>query len=330
MKIKSKKLLPYTIAVAPMVRVSTPQMRTLWNIIAPNIYFYTEMYHCLAVIFNKQLLERIPNKQNGTNAFQIAGNNAENIYKATKILSNNGWQEINLNAGCPAVSARKGEYGLSLLNNKQKLSECLYAMKEASVTKVSLKCRIGVDNTFGEDFLHEIIELAIKAGIDWTIVHARSGWLKGLNPKENRRVPPVDYDCVKKVSNHYPEYPIIINGSIDSLAKIKDQLNYFPAVMIGRWIQNQPFILNDLQNNYCSNKNQTINKYMCLLMDKIDEELNNGASWRIWLNSLMSFLHGMSNCRKWRQRIHECVVSDSQTNFKELRNQWYDYWQNKE
>lgn len=328
MTFKLNKNLPYKIAIAPMVRVSTPQMRCLWHIIAPELYFYTEMYHVMAVIFNKNLPDLFPSKENGTKAFQIAGNNAENILKATSILSNNKWQEINLNAGCPAPSARKGEYGLSLLKDKSKLKECLQALKEGGKTKVSLKCRIGVDKTGGEDFLYEIIDIAKTVGIDWVIVHARMGWLKGLDAKQNRRVPPIDYECVRKVSKYFSDYPIIINGSIDSLPKVKHHLESFPAVMIGRWIQKHPFALVDLQNTFYEKQEVSIDKQLCLLMDKITSEKNKGNSWRPWLMSLMPFLHGLANCRNWRQKIHNCLISDGNLSFNELTNQWYEHWHN--
>ncbi|KQP72429.1 tRNA-dihydrouridine synthase A [Methylobacterium sp. Leaf112] len=179
-------------------------------------------------------------------AVQLGGSNPADLAASARIAEDFGYDEVNLNVGCPSDRVQDGRFGACLMREPALVAECVAAMKAAVSVPVTVKCRIGVDDQDTEIALDALAEAVIAAGIDGLVVHARKAWLQGLSPKENRDVPPLDYDRVARLKRAHPGLPVAINGGIATIADAKAQLAHVDGVMIGRAAYTDPAILLDI------------------------------------------------------------------------------------
>jgi tRNA-dihydrouridine synthase A len=176
-------------------------------------------------------------------AIQLGGSEPAALAKAAKIAEDFGYCEINLNVGCPSDRVKSGAFGACLMREPELVADCVVAMKRAVQVPVTVKCRLGVDDQEPREALFTLAEKAVAAGADALIVHARMAWLKGLSPRQNREVPPLNYPLVHALKREYPHLPIIINGGITSLDEARTQLAYVDGVMMGRAAYHTPEVL---------------------------------------------------------------------------------------
>ncbi|KFI31306.1 tRNA-dihydrouridine synthase A [Haematobacter massiliensis] len=244
----------YRLSVAPMIDLTDRHCRYLHRQMSRHTLLYTEMVVAAALVRGGalRLLDHDPSEQ--PVAVQLGGSEPGELAAATRICVDHGYREVNLNVGCPSDRVQSGCFGAVLMRDPALVSDCLAAMREAAevtgagvrgagVTgvEVTVKCRIGVDDQVPEEVLPAFLETVQAAGIHRVIVHARKAWLKGLSPKENREIPPLDYPLVLSMKRAFPDLTIIINGGIGSLATARELLEQgLDGVMIGRAAYHDP------------------------------------------------------------------------------------------
>lgn len=243
---------PWRFSVAPMMDWTDRHCRVFHRLLTRHALLYSEMVTTGAILHGDRdrLLGFSPVEQ--PVALQLGGSDPDDLAASARIGAEYGYREINLNCGCPSDRVQNGRFGACLMREPALVAECVAAMKAVVSVPVTVKCRIGVDDQAPEEALFAMAEACVKAGVDALIVHARMAWLKGLSPKENRDIPPLDYALVRRLKAHYPALPIAINGGIAGIAEAKALLvpdEAGPAldgVMLGRAAYQNPALLLDV------------------------------------------------------------------------------------
>ncbi|WP_374544790.1 tRNA dihydrouridine(20/20a) synthase DusA [Rhodoblastus sp.] len=221
-------------SIAPMMEWTDRHYRVLARLHSRKALLYTEMVTSAAIIHGDR--ERLLGFDASEHpvAVQLGGSNPDELARAAKICAEFGYDEVNLNVGCPSDRVQNGAFGACLMREPDLVARCVAAMKQAVTLPVTVKCRIGVDDQEPREALFAMARAVVDAGADALIVHARKAWLKGLSPKENRDIPPLDYALVHELKRAFPGTPIAINGGIETIDAMQDQLEHVDGVMIGR------------------------------------------------------------------------------------------------
>ncbi|MCW2317974.1 tRNA-dihydrouridine synthase A [Rhodoblastus acidophilus] len=234
LKEKTSNFSPWRFCVAPMMEWSDRHYRVLARLHSRHARLYTEMVTSAAVIHGDR--DRLLGFDASEHplAVQLGGSDPDELARAAILCASYGYDEINLNVGCPSDRVQNGAFGACLMREPDLVAACVGAMKAAVALPVTVKCRIGVDDQEPRAALFEIAEKCVAAGVDALIVHARKAWLKGLSPRENRDVPPLDYALVHELKRALPATPVAINGGLETLAACRAQLEGLDGVMVGR------------------------------------------------------------------------------------------------
>ena len=242
-------------------------------------------------------------------ALQLGGSNPDELAKCSEIAESMGYDEINLNLGCPSERVQKGSFGACLMIEPKLVQKCLNAMKQSVSIPVTAKCRTGIDKIEDYDFLRCFIEGIANQNIATIIIHARNAILKGLSPRQNRTIPPLKYDYVYRIKEDFPELEIIINGGIGSLTEAKDHLQNVDGVMLGRAPYDNPMMLDDVDSEIFGEPKKQIlrldilKEYLTYL-----EELDDP---KIRLNQVLKHIYGLNkglkNARKYRYEINQIM-----------------------
>ena len=233
--------------IAPMMGRTDSQFRYLVRQISKRTVLFTEMIHSNAILFgNKNKLEEYSNIENPI-VLQLGGNDPKNLGQVSKLANKFNYDEINLNLGCPSPRVSSGGFGAALMNDPELVKNCLSSIKENFDKEVSVKIRLGTDDNDIDETLDNFVDSIKSSGIKVFYVHARKAILKGLTPKQNREIPPVNYERVKKLKVDYSDLEIIINGGIKELDFLKkNDLCNLDGIMIGREVYSNPLIVNDV------------------------------------------------------------------------------------
>ena len=229
--------------VAPMMDRTDRHERFFLRSLSKNAYLYTEMINANAVLFGNQTELLKFNECEHPLAIQLGGNDPIKLSEAATISESYGYDEINLNVGCPSTKVQNGDFGAILMRNPNLVAKCVKAIKNNVNIPVSIKCRIGVDDMDEEKDLNTFIKKVSDSGCKVFIIHARKAWLKGLSPKENRNIPPLNYERVYKLKDEFPHLEIIINGGLENIEDSKNHLTKVDGVMMGRKAYENPFQL---------------------------------------------------------------------------------------
>ena len=229
--------------VAPMMDRTDRHERFFLRSLSKKAYLYTEMINANAVLFGNQNELLKFNECEHPLAIQLGGNDPIKLSEAATISESYGYDEINLNVGCPSTKVQNGDFGAILMRNPNLVAKCVKAIKNNVNIPVSIKCRIGVDDMDEEKDLNTFIKKVSDSGCKVFIIHARKAWLKGLSPKENRNIPPLNYERVYKLKDEFPHLEIIINGGLENVEDSKNHLTKVDGVMIGRKAYENPFQL---------------------------------------------------------------------------------------
>ena len=242
-------------------------------------------------------------------ALQLGGSNPDELAKCSEIAESMGYDEINLNLGCPSERVQKGSFGACLMIEPKLVQRCLNAMKQSVSIPVTAKCRTGIDKIEDYDFLQSFVEGMANQNISTIIIHARNAILKGLSPRQNRTIPPLKYDYVYRIKEDFPELKIIINGGIDTLTEAKDHLQNVDGVMLGRAPYDNPMMLEDVDSEIFGEPKKHIlrldilKKYLSYL-----EELDDP---KIRLNQVLKHIYGLNkglkNAKKYRYEINQIM-----------------------
>ena len=284
--------------------------RYLMRLITKKSFLYTEMVTTGAIIHGNATHQLDFNKSiESPVALQLGGSNPDELAKCSEIAESMGYDEINLNLGCPSERVQKGSFGACLMIEPKLVQRCLNAMKQSVSIPVTAKCRTGIDKIEDYDFLQSFVEGIANQNISTIIIHARNAILKGLSPRQNRTIPPLKYDYVYRIKEDFPELEIIINGGIDSLTEAKDHLQNVDGVMLGRAPYDNPMMLDDVDSEIFGEPKKQIlrldilKEYLTYL-----EELNDP---KIRLNQVLKHIYGLNkglkNARKYKYEINQIM-----------------------
>ena len=313
-----KGKLDHKFCVAPMMQYTDMHDRYLLRLISKNIFLYTEMIATGSLIHGKCFDQLLFNKEEHPVGIQLGGSNVNDLIECSKRSEQEGYDEINLNVGCPSDRVQKGRFGACLMLEPELVSECLFNMQKAVKIPVSIKCRLGIDDNESYDFLYNFISIVKESEINTFIIHARNGILKGLSPRQNRNVPPLKYDYVYKLKNDFPDLEIIINGGIKTIDDSRNHLMHVDGVMIGRAAYDNPFILSDLDSIFYNeqpirkSKKQILNTYL----EYVERQIKNGHNLSRMMKHLFGLSRGDKNAKSFRIKILEIIKNNTLDGYK--------------
>ena len=296
-----------TISIAPMMDWTDRHDRYFLRLITSRALLYTEMVTTGAILFGDadRHLRFDPAEQ--PVALQLGGSSPEDLAKCCEIAETYGYQEINLNVGCPSDRVQNGRFGACLMAEPKTVAACVAAMKSATSLPVTVKNRIGIDNLDSYAHLTEFTETIATAGCETFIIHARKAWLTGLSPKENRTIPPLDYDRVYQLKQDFSELEIIINGVIQSTNEIDRHLEHVDGVMIGREAYQNPYFLAEIDNRYFGLEETAPERKEVVerILPYIDREMAKGVPLKSISRHMLGLFQGRPGAKAWRRHISE-------------------------
>ena len=292
-------------SVAPMMDRTDRHCRYFHRLLTKRSFLYTEMLHANAVL--KGDTEKLLNHHTDEHplVLQLGGSDPSALAEASSISEKFGYSEVNLNVGCPSSKVQKGRFGAVLMKEPKLVAKCISQMKEATTLPVTVKCRIGVDDMDQNIHLDNFINEVSSAGCNTFIIHARKAWLKGLSPKDNREIPPLNYERVYELKNTFPDLKFIINGGIKSLHESSIHLQHVDGVMIGREAYENPLLLAEVDSVIFLDKKISTSRSDILksLIPYIVEELERGTKISHITRHLMGLFRGFNGAKNMRKYL---------------------------
>ena len=294
------------VSVAPMMDCTDRHDRYFLRLISKNVKLYTEMIVSNAIIKgDKDFLLKF-NLLEKPLVLQIGGSNPKELAQATKIAEGYGYDEINLNLGCPSKKVQKNKFGACLMKEPNLVGECINEMKNACSLPISVKTRIGFDDYEDYEYLKKFITIIKNAGSETFIIHARRAILTKLTPKQNLNIPPLNYSFVYDLKKDFKNDTVILNGGIDSIDKIKTHLKKVDGVMIGRAAYHSPYFLADIEKEIFRNGNVlSRSEIMELMIPYIKEETKNGTRLNQIMRHTIGLFHGQKGSSYWKRYLSE-------------------------
>ena len=294
------------VSVAPMMDCTDRHDRYFLRLISKNVKLYTEMIVSNAIIKgDKDFLLKF-NLLEKPLVLQIGGSNPKELAQATKIAEGYGYDEINLNLGCPSKKVQKNKFGACLMKEPNLVGECINEMKNACSLPITVKTRIGFDDYEDYEYLKKFLTIIKNAGSETFIIHARRAILTKLTPKQNLNIPPLNYSFVYDLKKDFKNDTIILNGGIDSISKIKTHLKKVDGVMIGRAAYHSPYFLADIEKEIFKNENVlSRSEIMELMIPYIKEETKNGTRLNQIMRHTIGLFHGQKGSSYWKRYLSE-------------------------
>lgn len=299
--------------VAPMIDVTDRHCRYFLRLMSKRTRLYTEMITCPAIIHGDQDYLLGFNEAEHPLAIQLGGSKPDEYAYCAPIVEQRGYDEININVGCPSDRVQSGHFGACLMKTPHLVAECFQALKENCSLPLTIKCRIGIDNFDNFEFLENFISILAKAGCQTFIIHARIAVLSGLSPKENRTIPPLNYARVLAIKSKYPTLTIILNGGIISLEAAGTHIKNFDGVMLGREIYKNPFILSKVDSLFFNeaysehSRSDVINAYLPYMEQQIAQDTPIHSMAR----HLVGLFHEQKFGRHWRIFISTNTIKNT-------------------
>ena len=300
-------------SIAPMMQYTDMHDRYLLRLISKKVFLYTEMVTTGAILYGKCFHQLEFNQEEHPVAIQLGGSDIDDLIKSSKIAEDYGYDEINLNVGCPSDRVQKGRFGACLMLEPDHVAECLNAMQLNVRVPVTIKCRLGVDHHEDYEFLYNFVNIVQNAGIKHFIIHARNGILKGLSPRQNRHIPPLKYDYVYQLKKDFPNLNITVNGGIKTIDECKKHLKYVDGVMIGRAAYENPFLIKDIDTELYGIKSNVNSKKFILnqYLDYVEEKLTEGHDLSRMMKHLFGLSRGDKFAKTFRIKILEVIKKES-------------------
>jgi tRNA-dihydrouridine synthase A len=300
----------HPLSVAPMMDRTDRHCRYFLRQISKRTLLYTEMVTSAAILHGDREKLLGFDRAEQPISLQVGGDNPQDLAKCAQIAEDFGYDEINLNVGCPSSRVQNGNFGACLMLQPERVAECIAAMDSATRIPVTIKHRIGVDDVDRYEDLVKFVSIVAQTGCARFSVHARKAWLQGLSPRENREVPPLRYGDVHQLKRDFPHLSIEINGGFTNLEQVKEQLQSVDAVMIGRAIYDRPYLLATVDQEIYGEQTPIPSRHQIVtaMLPYIDTWIDRG--WR--LNSItrhmLQLFHGQPGSRIWRRVITEQSV----------------------
>ncbi len=304
---KNRVIPCHTFSVAPMLDWTDKHCRHFHRLLTSQAMLYTEMVTTGAIIHGDQQRFLTFNPSENPVAFQLGGSNPGGLARCAQIIEDYGYDEVNLNVGCPSDRVQNGRFGACLMAEPGLVAECISAMQQSVSIPVTVKSRIGIDDLDSYEQLQCFISTIADAGCKTFIIHARKAWLKGLSPKQNRDVPPLRYDIVYQLKKDFPELNIILNGGVTSLQSTKEIIQHVDGVMMGREAYHNPYLLAEVDEQLfaMSGPIKTRHEVVMELIPYIQQHLLQGDRLHSITRHILGLFHGVPGARAWRRTLSE-------------------------
>jgi tRNA-dihydrouridine synthase A len=295
---------PWRLSVAPMMDWTDRHCRVLHRLITQHTRLYTEMVTTGALIHGDVPRHLDFNAQEHPVALQLGGSEPADLAHCAKLAQQWGYDEVNLNCGCPSERVQRGAFGACLMAEPNLVADCVKAMRDACELPVTVKHRIGIDRFESYDFVRDFVgTVAERGGCEVFIVHARNAWLKGISPKENRELPPLRYEFAHQLKLDFPQLTIVINGGIKTDAEIEEQLQHVDGVMLGRHAYHEPWAMATWDQRFWgaaqanASREEVEAKFVAYMSTLTDQ----GTPWGHASRHMLGLRNGQAGARRWRQ-----------------------------
>jgi len=293
----------HRICVAPMLDWTTRHCRFFMRLLSARVMLYTEMITTGALLRgdSRRWLNYHPLEH--PVGIQLGGSDPEQLAQCAQLCDEVGYDEINLNVGCPSDRVQAGSFGAALMAEPQRVADCVEAMRQHVAIPVSVKTRLGIDHRDSYEELSEFVAQIAAAGCRTVILHARKAWLQGLSPKENREIPPLQYATVHRIKRDFPNLEIVLNGGIKSLAEAEGQLRHVDGVMIGREAYQNPYMLAGIDTRIFGDPGPPPSREAVLesYQSYLELELERGTRLAHLTRHLLGLFQGQAGARRWRR-----------------------------
>jgi len=298
------------VSVAPMMDCTDRHDRFFLRLISKNVMLYSEMIATKSAIHGdrKRILSYSPEEK--PLALQVGGSDKKELSEVAKIAEDMGYDEININLGCPSKKVQKNKFGACLMKEPNLVSECINEMVNSCKIPVTAKTRIGFDDTEDFDYLNKFVLKIKESGCKTFIIHARKAILKGLTPKQNLNIPKLNYEMVYKIKNANPDLEIIINGGISKIDEIKNHLKICNGVMIGRAIYQNPYFLADIEKEIFNVKNNPTREEIAeQLLKYLEKEVKLGTKVNHIMRHAVGLYHGQPGSKNWKRYLSDNMMA---------------------
>ena len=296
----------HKLSVAPMLDWTDRNCRYFYRVMSKRTVLYTEMVTTGAILFGKGDYLGYNDEEHPL-VLQLGGSDPVAMTECAKIAEQKGYDEININVGCPSDRVQNGRFGACLMAEPDLVAECVSKMQAAVNVPVTVKSRIGIDDQDSYEFLHRFIETVEQAGCQHFIVHARKAWLSGLSPKQNREIPPLDYERVYQVKRDFPNAQISINGGITTFEQTQSHLKHIDGVMIGREVYQNPYMLASADQTLWGDDKEVISRAEIIdhMAEYCDRYVANGGKvWHV-VRHMLGLCNGMAGAKQFRRFLSE-------------------------
>ncbi|GGY14012.1 tRNA-dihydrouridine(20/20a) synthase [Rhodanobacter panaciterrae] len=279
--------------------------RYFHRLLSPRARLYTEMVTSAALVRGKQMRLLEHSQQEHPLVLQLGGSDPQELAQAARFGAEAGYDEINLNVGCPSDRVQSGRFGACLMYEPTLVGDCVKAMRDAVSIPVTVKCRIGVDDQDDYAGLQHFTEIMLDAGVEVLMVHARKAWLKGLSPKENREIPPLDYERVYRLKREFPQLVVVINGGITTVEQVQAHLAQLDGVMLGRAAYHDPYLLAQVETALYGEPLPQRDDVLRHMQPYVEAELARGTALKHISRHLLGLYQGEPGARAFRRTISE-------------------------
>ncbi|TNE41839.1 MAG: tRNA dihydrouridine(20/20a) synthase DusA [Alphaproteobacteria bacterium] len=296
-----------TISIAPMMDWTDRHDRYFLRLITSRALLYTEMVTTGAILFGDADRHLKFDAAEQPVALQLGGSEPEALGECARIAEGYGYREINLNVGCPSDRVQTGRFGACLMAEPETVAACVTAMKKATALPVTVKTRTGIDDLDSYELLTRFIRMVRDAGCETFIIHARKAWLTGLSPKENRTIPPLQYDRVYRLKQDFPDLEILLNGGVKTCEEIDEHLKHVDGVMIGREAYQNPYFLAEIDRRYYGLEDEAPERREVVeqILPYIEREMAQGVPLKAISRHMLGLFQGRPGARAWRRHISE-------------------------
>ena len=301
------------VAVAPMMDWTDRHCRYFHRLLSPAALLYSEMVTSAAILHGDRDHLLGFNEEEHPLALQLGGSDPAELARCTQIAEARGYDEVNLNVGCPSDRVQKGRFGACLMLEPELVRDCIAAMRDVAEVPVTVKCRLGVDEQESYDYFSDFLHIVAESGCKVFVVHARKAWLSGLSPKENRELPELRYDWVYRIKQQRPEWTIVLNGGVSSAAEVQAHLQFVDGVMLGRAAYHNPWILVECRQLLEGAKELPDRaEIVCRMQLYCREQATRGVPVKHISRHMLGLFQGLPGARRWRRWISENAhVNDS-------------------
>lgn len=297
----------WRVCTAPMMEWTDRHCRYFLRLISHRVRLYTEMVTTGALIYGDRERFLAYDSSEHPLALQLGGSCPRELALCARMAEGDGFDEINLNVGCPSHRVCSGRFGACLMIEPELVAECVAAMDQAVQLPITVKTRIGVDEQDSYEFLCQFISTVAQAGCQTFIIHARKAWLQGLSPKENREIPPLCYEIARAIKRDFPQLEVVINGGITTLEAIQEHVQWVDGVMIGRAIYHNPYLLSQVDRCFYGDFHPLPTRYEIIdaFLPYMEQQLARGIRLSAMTRHILGLFQGQPGARIWRRYLSE-------------------------